>query len=109
MVVDPEQDCVALGLASGFVEPLESTSIHLIMIGVTRLIQSFPFSGIKPSLVRHYSDLAETELARVRDFIILHYHLTERRDDPFWERCRTMPIPDTLAQRIASHCSARPR
>ena len=96
-----DRNCVALGLASGFVEPLESTSIHLIMIGVTRLIQSFPFGGIKPSLVRHYNDLAETELERVRDFIILHYHLTERRDDLFWERCRTMPIPDTLAQRIA--------
>jgi tryptophan halogenase len=94
------KNCVALGLASGFVEPLESTSIHLIMIGVTRLIQDFPFGGIKPSLVRHYNDLAQTELERVRDFIILHYHLNQRRDDPFWERCRTMPIPDSLAQRI---------
>ncbi|SDA20987.1 tryptophan halogenase family protein [Sphingomonas sp. NFR15] len=96
-----DHNCVALGLASGFVEPLESTSIHLIMIGVTRLIQSFPFGGIKPSLVKHYNDLAQAELERVRDFIILHYHLNQRGDDPFWERCRTMAIPDTLAQRIA--------
>jgi len=94
------KNCVALGLASGFVEPLESTSIHLIMIGVTRLIQSFPFGGIRPSLVRHYNDLAQTELERVRDFIILHYHLNQRRDEPFWERCRTMAIPDSLAHRI---------
>ncbi|MBR0552036.1 tryptophan halogenase family protein [Stakelama marina] len=93
-------NCVALGLSSGFVEPLESTSIHLIMIGVTRLLQLFPFAGVTPALRDRFNDLARRELEAVRDFIILHYHLTERTDSSFWEHCRTMDIPDTLASRI---------
>ncbi|MGN6376957.1 MAG: tryptophan halogenase family protein [Sphingomonas sp.] len=96
-----EKNCVALGLSSGFVEPLESTSIHLIMIGAMRLLQNFPFNGINPALVSHYNDLAEAELEHVRDFVILHYHLTRRDDSPFWRRCRDMAIPDSLAERIA--------
>lgn len=93
-------NCVALGLSSGFVEPLEATSIHLIMIGVTRLIQNFPFNGMSPALVKRYNDLAQTELERVRDFVILHYHLTRRDDSAFWRERREMSIPDTLAQRM---------
>ncbi len=95
------KNCIALGLSSGFVEPLESTSIHLIQIGLTRLIQLFPFSGCHDALMRRYNEQAEVELERVRDFIILHYKLTERDDTPFWRRCRDMEIPETLAQRIA--------
>jgi tryptophan halogenase len=95
------KNCVALGLASGFVEPLESTSIHLIMIGVTRLMQLFPFNGFDEALIARYNQQAEDELEKIRDFIILHYKLTERADSPFWDRCRTMDIPDALAQRIA--------
>ncbi len=93
-------NCVALGLASGFVEPLESTSIHLIMIGITRLMQLFPFDGITPAITARYNDLANAELEKVRDFIILHYKMTERDDSGFWRRCRDMDIPDTLAARI---------
>ena len=93
-------NCVALGLSGGFVEPLESTSIHLIMIGVTRLIQNFPFNGMSPGLVSRYNDLAKTELERIRDFVVLHYHLNHR-PEPFWEARRAMEIPDTLAQRLA--------
>ena len=95
-------NCVALGLASGFVEPLESTSIHLIMIGVTRLIQQFPFNGATAAARQRYNGMARVELERVRDFIILHYRLNERHGEPFWDRSRTMALPDTLAERIAS-------
>lgn len=95
------KNCVALGLASGFVEPLESTSIHLIQIGVMRLMQLFPFNGISDALVDRYNELSREELEKIRDFIILHYKLTERDDSPFWRRCRDMDVPDTLAHRIA--------
>jgi tryptophan halogenase len=95
------RNVVALGLASGFVEPLESTSIHLIMIGVTRLIQLFPFTGVSETVVDRYNQQAVDELEKIRDFIILHYKATERADSPFWDRCRTMDIPDSMAQRIA--------
>ena len=96
-----KNNVVAMGLSAGFVEPLESTSIHLFMIGVTRLIQQFPFGGITPARRAHYNRLADNEIDRVRDFVILHYKLTERDDSPFWNRVRTMAIPDTLAERIA--------
>jgi tryptophan halogenase len=95
-----EGNCVSLSLASGFVEPLESTSIHLIMIALTRLLQIFPFDGISPAAVDRYNEQARRELEGVRDFIILHYHLTERTE-PFWQRCRDMTVPDSLADRIA--------
>lgn len=95
------KNCIALGLASGFIEPLESTSIHLIMTGVTRLMQSFPFGGVTPSLVNQYNNLSREELEKVRDFIVLHYHLTRRRDSAFWRHCRGMEVPETLAHRLA--------
>lgn len=96
-----EANCIAMGLASGFLEPLESTSIHLMMIGITRLLQLFPFDGAFAALRDRFNALANDELERVRDFIILHYRLTERRDSPFWDRCRTMEIPASLENRIA--------
>jgi tryptophan halogenase len=95
-----DKNVIALGLASGFIEPLESTSIHLMMVGVTRLMHLFPFSGIRQSLVDQYNEGARMEMEKTRDFIVLHYHATERSDTPFWNHCRTMPIPDTLAHRI---------
>jgi tryptophan 7-halogenase len=93
-------NCVSLGLSSGFVEPLESTSIHLIMIGITRLLQMFPFGNNSDALRDRFNAMAKTELESVRDFIILHYHQTERSDTAFWKRCRTMEIPDSLKARI---------
>ncbi|MBU1757356.1 MAG: tryptophan 7-halogenase [Alphaproteobacteria bacterium] len=95
------RNCVAIGLSSGFVEPLESTSIHLIMIAVTRLMQLFPFEGEMDALSARFNDLSKRELEGVRDFIVLHYHLNRRSGEPFWDRCRSMDIPESLAGRIA--------
>ena len=94
------KNCVALGLASGFIEPLESTSIHLIQRGITRLIQMFPHAGIRACDVDEYNEQMKAEILNVRDFIILHYHLTDRDDSPFWQYCKTMPIPESLEQRM---------
>lgn len=94
------KNVVALGLASGFLEPLESTSIHLIQIGVMRLMQLFPFGGNFEALAARYNAQAEREFESVRDFLVLHYKLTERDDAPFWRDCRDMEIPGSLADRI---------
>jgi tryptophan halogenase len=94
------KNVIALGLASGFIEPLESTSIHLMMVGVTRLLHMFPFGGIHQSMVSQYNDASRIEMEKTRDFVVLHYHATERDDSPFWRHCRDMAIPDSLAQRI---------
>ncbi len=95
------KNCIALGLAGGFIEPLESTSIHLMMAAVTRLIEDFPFHGFDDALLRHFNEKSRLEIENIRDFIILHYHVTERDDSPFWRHCRTMDIPDSLKQRLA--------
>ncbi len=95
-----DKNCVSIGLSSGFIEPLESTSIHLIQIGATRLMQLFPFNGCTPALINRYNDQSRTEFEKIRDFIILHYKLTERDDTAFWRDCRAMKIPDSLAERI---------
>jgi tryptophan halogenase len=94
------KNCVALGLASGFVEPLESTAIHMVQVALHRLLQLFPFQGCNDALSDRFNVLADNEMERIRDFIVLHYKVTERTDSPFWDHCRTMDVPDSLAHRI---------
>jgi tryptophan halogenase len=92
---------VALGIASGFAEPLESTSIHMVQTGISKLLALFPDQGFPPVEVDTYNRLAETQFDQVRDFLVLHYHATRRDDSPFWREARTRTIPDSLAEKIA--------
>jgi tryptophan halogenase len=93
------KNCVAVGLASGFIEPLESTSIHLIQRSVTRLIQMFPYAGVREPEINEFNSQMDFEIQNIRDFIVLHYHVTNREDTRFWRHCRNMRIPETLQHR----------
>jgi len=95
------KNCVALGLSSGFIEPLESTSIHLIMSGVIRLMRLFPFDGVNQASINEYNEKLDSELNAVRDFIVLHYKATQRSDSEFWRHCSAMEIPDSLQHKMA--------
>ena len=94
------KNCVAVGLSSGFLEPLESTSIHLIQQSALRLIKLFPRNGIKQVDIDEFNKQTLSSYENIRDFIVLHYHVTERDDTAFWRHCRNMEIPDSLAHRL---------
>lgn len=94
-------NCVAIGLSSGFLEPLESTSIHLIQSHVSRLIQHFQRAGDASVMREEYNRRCAAEFAQIRDFLILHYHQTAREDTEFWRYCKHMEVPDSLTHKIA--------
>ena len=94
------RNCVAVGLSGGFLEPLESTSIHLIQRAVLRLIRMLPAGRVSERDVAEFNDQQLADMVTIRDFLILHYKVTERRDSPFWRQCAAMAIPDTLDQKI---------
>lgn len=94
------KNVVAIGLSSGFLEPLESTSIHLVQTALAKLVNWFPDKDFDETSIDQFNHLHALEVERIRDFIILHYAMTERNDSEFWNYCRTMPLPDDLKRKI---------
>jgi tryptophan 7-halogenase len=94
------KNCLALGLSSGFLEPLESTSIHLVQAGITKFLDFFPAREPDPILIDRFNEEMRFQYESIRDFIIAHYKVTEREDTEFWRYCKHMSIPDSLAEKI---------
>lgn len=94
------RNCIAIGLSGGFLEPLEATSIHLIQRAILRLIRMLPMGDVSERDVAEFNEQQHTDMLQVRDFLILHYKATERRDSPFWRQCADMEIPDSLTQKM---------
>jgi tryptophan 7-halogenase len=95
-----QRNCIALGLAAGFLEPLESTSIHLITTALVRLMRLFPFDGECEQQAERFNTESRFEWEEVRDFLILHYKQTRREDSPLWANYRHMEVPRNVTHRI---------
>jgi tryptophan halogenase len=95
------KNCVAIGLSSGFLEPLESTSIYLIQVAIQQLIKLIPGEDVQQDMVDEFNRMVDLEYDRVRDFLILHYYLNNRDDSKFWQDCQNMDIPQSLKDKIA--------
>ncbi|MEP4890067.1 MAG: tryptophan halogenase family protein [Aliiglaciecola sp.] len=100
------KNVIAIGLSSGFLEPLESTSIHLIQAAIVRLLKMFPNNGISEAMINMYNAESKREFETIADFIVLHYHVNERDDSDFWKDMRNMTIPDRLKEKIAAFQSS---
>jgi len=94
------KNCVAIGLAGGFIEPLESTAIRLIESAVAGLIENFPDTSFRPQLADEFNRQSATQYESIRDFVIMHYKLTDRRDSAFWRHCAEMPISEALQHQL---------
>jgi tryptophan 7-halogenase len=94
------RNCVAIGLAGGFMEPLESTSIHMVQTAIMRLLACFPDRAFDRADIDLFNAQSDEEYERIRDFLIMHYHVNRRHDSPFWTYCREMEVPDAVRQRI---------
>lgn len=94
------RNCIAIGLSGGFMEPLESTAIHLIQRAVLRLIRMLPLNQVSARDIAEFNDQQMQDMVQIRDFLVLHYKATDRRDSPFWRQCADMEVPDTLTQKI---------
>lgn len=96
-----EKNCISIGLSSGFLEPLESTSIYLIQAAITNFAELFPQKDCAETDIKEYNRIMDLEYERVKDFLILHYYATEREDTPFWRHVRNMDIPDSLKYKMS--------
>ena len=94
------RNCIAVGLSGGFMEPLESTSIHLIQRAILRIVRMLPMGKVSERDVAEFNDQQLTDMEQIRDFLILHYKATDRRDSAFWRQCAAMDIPDSLTHKI---------